>query len=108
MFKWLILAALILLAASLTGDILLIHHHMSGSQLESEQLAAGTIITSLLVLPAIIKDCRGLSLNAFYSHRTRKGFLRYFCGWHNSVSLKVLVLAYYQTPELEPLGVFYL
>ncbi len=105
MFKWIILATLILMAGAFTGDILLIHHHLDDPLFDSEY-SAGMIITCFFILPVVVKNSRVLCFNLFHSHHARKEFLRYFCGWHNSAALTARIPIFYKTRSLTRSGFF--
>lgn len=89
MNKWLLVISVLLLVASLAGDVFFVHHHLSSFSVESEHVPPQHSVSYLNNLVGGLSTS-GLPLGypSYWSSGGADGVLGYFCGWHNSAYLE--------------------
>jgi len=88
MHKWLLLALALVLTASLAGDVLLVHHHLSGFSVESEHNPPQYAPDFLNGLTSALTAHQGLLLDSGKPCNNINSNICYCCGWHNSAYLE--------------------
>jgi len=87
--KLLLLAAVLMLVASLAGDVFFVHHHLSGFSVESEHLPPQYASDFHNSLTGVLTAHEGLVLSpvADWFYNCTSSTISYCCGWHNSAYL---------------------
>jgi len=90
MRKWLLLASVLLLVASLAGDVFFVHHHIDGFSLGAEHNPPQYTPDFLEGHLGILCAQQTLSLNAAlnWSCGGADSVASCFCGWHSSAYLR--------------------
>ena len=88
--KWLILTFALVLIASMTGDVLLVHHHLGGTPFDAEHNTVQYTLDCHKAMIGLVGEnyhdlLLGLTMNGVnrYAAKSTPGF----CGWHNSAYL---------------------